>query len=158
MSDETADQRVDKAWDTPTTDEIPAISRAHIEAMETSNSDEVWVRMGLHHVVLHTTGRKSGQPRKTALPVWHDPHGHRVVVASFAGAPNHPDWYFNLTATPEVEVHTQRGRYRSTAEVLAPEERVRMWQLLVADRPFYREYEENTDRTIPLVRLAEPAQ
>ena len=50
--------------------------------------DEVWVQAGMHHVTVQTVGRKSGNAHKIALPIWRDANGHRIVVASFAGAKN----------------------------------------------------------------------
>jgi deazaflavin-dependent oxidoreductase (nitroreductase family) len=92
-----------------------------------------------------------------ALPVWWDPEGRRVVVASFAGGPAHPAWYLNLEAEAnrEVLVTTQEGPYWSEPEVLDGDEYRRIWDLLTADRAWYLDYQARTDRRIPLVRLPE---
>ena len=141
----------------PAREHIPAISRMHIEQLEKSNDDAVWQLVGMHHLVLHTVGRKSGNVHKVALPYWVDPEGRRIVVASFSGAEKHPAWYLNLSdsaANPDVFVHHQEGTYRSVPEVLEGEEYDRIWALLVADRPNYADYQTRTERRIPLVRLA----
>src|SRR4051812_39665078 len=94
----------------PEFDKIARISRHHVAAMEESDADEVWIVAGMHHVLLHTVGRRSGREHKVALPFWLDPDGHRVVVGSYAGAPQHPAWYLNLTdrkVNPEVLVRVQ---------------------------------------------------
>jgi deazaflavin-dependent oxidoreductase (nitroreductase family) len=151
-------QRVEQAWETPSLEEIPVITKGHVSAMEASDDDAVWVISGMHHVLLTTVGRKSGQEHKVALPTWRDPGGHRIVVASFAGAPGHPSWYLNLSdraANPEVLCRVQGGRYWSVPEILEGDERARTWELLVADRAWYQDYQDKTDRAIPLVRLVE---
>lgn len=140
----------------PSRDEIPGISRQHVEAMESSDSDDVWVIAGMNHVVLHTVGRKSGQEHKVALPYWADTDGHRVVVASFAGAPQHPAWYLNLsdrTANPKVFVRVQGDAFWADAEILDGDDYTRTWAGLTADRDYYNDYQTRTDRRIPLVRL-----
>ena len=147
-----------EAFVEPPREEIPGISRQHVAAMETSDADEVWVLAGMHHVVLHTVGRRSGKDHKVALPFWRDPDGHRVVVASFSGAPQHPSWYLNLTdrtANPEVLVRVQGGRFWADAQVLDGDDYERTWAGIVADRAYYADYQTRTERRIPLVRLVE---
>jgi len=151
-------QRVEQAWETPSLEEIPVITKGHVSGMEASDDDAVWVVSGMQHVLLRTVGRKSGTEHKVALPTWCDPAGHRIVVASFAGAPAHPSWYLNLsdrTANPEVLCRVQGGQYWSVPEILEGDERARTWDLLVADRAWYQDYQDKTDRAIPLVRLPE---
>ena len=86
----TESQRVEQAWETPTLDEIAEISRGHVGAMESSADDEIWILSGMHHVIVRTVGRRTGNEHKVALPTWRDPDGHRIVVASFAGATKPP--------------------------------------------------------------------
>jgi deazaflavin-dependent oxidoreductase (nitroreductase family) len=152
-------QKVEQVWETPSLDEIPVLSKGHVEAMEASDDDMIWVQAGMHHVLLQTVGRKSGTVHKVALPTWLDPEGRRVVVASFAGAPGHPSWYLNLSdrdANPEVLCRVQGGtQFWSDHEILDGEEYDRIWGLLVADRAWYENYQAKTERRIPLVRLPE---
>ena len=68
----------------------------HAQAMETMDDDMVWVGAGMHQVIVYTIGRKSGNEHKIVVPVWYDDDGHRIVVASYAGAEKHPHWYLNL--------------------------------------------------------------
>jgi deazaflavin-dependent oxidoreductase (nitroreductase family) len=138
--------------------EIPGISRQHVAVMETSDDDRVWVLAGMRHVVIRTVGRRSGREHKVALPYWEDASGHRVVVASFAGASQHPAWYLNLcdrSANPELLVRVQRGLLWARADVLEGEDYERVWAALIADRPHYSKYQTRTERRIPLVRLVE---
>jgi deazaflavin-dependent oxidoreductase (nitroreductase family) len=151
-------QKVEQAWETPSHDEIPVISKMHVGALETSKDDAVWVQAGMHHVIITTRGRKSGVEHKVALPLWRDPDGERVVVASYGGAVDHPSWFLNLRdrdANPEVLVTTQDGQYWSRPDIPEGDEHDRLWGLLVADRAWYSDYQAKTPRQIPLVRLPE---
>ena len=142
----------------PSADQIPVISRAHVEAMEGSDAEEIWVGAGMHQIMLRTVGRKSGQAHKVALPIWLDPDGRPIVVASFAGAPQHPAWYLNLAdrqANPEVFVRDRGHAFWAEAQILRGEEYERVWRALTADRPYYNDYQSRTERRIPLVRLVE---
>lgn len=102
--------------------------------------------------LLETVGARSGEPRSNGVIYFHD--GDRVIlVASKAGAPTHPAWFFNARANPEVKLN---GRpYR--AEVVDEEaERARLWNL--GDRVFppfasYRERAAKSGRTIPILQL-----
>jgi deazaflavin-dependent oxidoreductase (nitroreductase family) len=153
------EQKVEQAWATPSHAEIVELTKMHVAAMEQMDIDDVWIQAGMPHVLLTTIGRKSGGAHKVALPTWTDPEGHRIVVASFAGAPQHPSWYLNLsdrTANPTVHCRVQGGAFWSDAEILdGGDEHARIWSLLTADRAWYNDYQAKTDRTIPLVRLPE---
>jgi deazaflavin-dependent oxidoreductase (nitroreductase family) len=112
----------------------------------------------MRHLLLRTVGRKSGRPHTVCLPYWLDAEGHRVVVASYAGAPRNPAWYHNVAdsqANPEVRVRDGARRFWCRPEVPKGEERDALWAQLVADRPFYDDYQAQTQRRIPLVRLVE---
>jgi deazaflavin-dependent oxidoreductase (nitroreductase family) len=121
-------------------------------------AEMVWKQAGMDHVLLRTVGRKSGNEHKVALPIWLDPEGRRVVVASFAGAPGHPSWYLNLSdrdTNAEVWCKAQDGAFWTEPEVLDGDEYDRIWGLLTADRAWYDTYQGKTERRIPLVRLPE---
>ena len=151
-------QKVEQFWQTPSHDEIPVLTRAHVEAMETMDDDIVWVQAGMQHVLVHTIGRKSGNEHSVALPTWLDSTGDRIVVASFAGAKHDPSWFINLqdrAANPEVLCIVQRGRFWSVPEVLDGDDYDTIWALLTADRAWYNDYQAKTERRIPLVRLPE---
>ncbi|HEX3707285.1 MAG TPA: nitroreductase/quinone reductase family protein [Mycobacteriales bacterium] len=143
---------------TPTRDEIVAISAQHVALMESSDDDSAWVWVNMHHVLLRTIGRRSGNEHKVALPFWMDASGVRVVAGSFAGAEKHPAWFLNLSdrvANPEVHVRVQGGSYRSVPEILEGEEYDATWAAMLVDRPHYADYQVKTERRIPLVRLVE---
>jgi deazaflavin-dependent oxidoreductase (nitroreductase family) len=151
-------QKVEQFWDTPTHSEIVEISHAHVESLEASEDDNVWQQVGMHHVILTTTGRRSGKEHKCALPVWRDADEHRVVVGSFAGADREPDWLANLRDTnsnSQVKIRTQKSEYLSVPEILEGEERDLLWGQLCEDRAWYNDYQKRTERVIPLIRFPE---
>lgn len=111
---------------------------------------------GLPIIVVTTRGSKSGKIRKT--PLMRVEHGGEyALVASQGGAPKHPVWYFNLKADPTA-VTIQDGPEPQAMSVreLEGEERETWWERAVRAYPPYAEYQEKTDRRIP-VFLASPA-
>ena len=151
-------QKIEQFWETPTHSQIIDISHAHVEALEASDDDNVWQQVGMHHIILTTIGRRSGNEHKCALPVWCDTDGHRVVVGSFAGADKEPDWLANLrdkNSNGEVKIRTQNGVYNSVPEILEGEERDLLWHQLCDDRAWYNDYQKRTERIIPLIRFPE---
>ena len=153
----TESQKLEQTWETPSLEEIPLISRAHVEALEAGDDDATWIPAGQVLVLVDTVGRKSGKVHKVPLPVWRDAGGHRIVVASFGGAPHHPAWFLNLRdrTDPEVLVRFQHGRYWSVPEILEGDDYEQVWAQLTADRAWYLDYQARTQRRIPLVRLPE---
>lgn len=155
-----SDQRADREFETPTKEQIVAISAKHVAMMETSDADDTWIWAGMQHVLLRTVGRKSGREHKVALPFWRDVNGQRIVAASFGGNPTDPAWFLNLsdrTANPDVAVKVQGASYRCVPEILEGRAYDEVWAGLVADRPWYADYVRKAGgRKIPLVRLAEP--
>ena len=155
------DQKTTHDFETPTKEEIVAISAKHVAMMETSDADDTWIWVGMEHLLLHTVGRRSGKLHKVALPFWRAPDGHRVVVASFGGNPTDPAWFLNLsdrTANPDVAVKVQGSSYRCVPEILDDKDYDGTWAGLLADRPWYADYvTKSGGRKIPLVRLREPA-
>jgi deazaflavin-dependent oxidoreductase (nitroreductase family) len=103
---------------------------------------------------LTTVGARSGQRRQTTLLYFPD-RERFIVVASFGGTAKHPAWYLNLAKHPD-QVWVERGRQkmRVTPELLRGEERERLWREIVSASPMYANYQRQTDREIPLVRLS----
>jgi deazaflavin-dependent oxidoreductase (nitroreductase family) len=101
---------------------------------------------------LTTHGRKSGQAR--TLPLIYGRDGDDVlVVASRGGAPNHPRWYLNLEADPDVEVQVKGDRFHAHARTATAQERPRLWEIVTQVFPDYLEYQTRTTREIPVVVL-----
>jgi F420H(2)-dependent quinone reductase len=104
-------------------------------------------------LLLTTTGRRSGKPRTTPV-LYIDDGNRKAVVASYGGAAQHPAWYRNLLAHPEVTVQTGPSVQQMRADVADPEERARLWAPLVAMYPTYDDYQAKTERQLPVVVLA----
>jgi deazaflavin-dependent oxidoreductase (nitroreductase family) len=103
-------------------------------------------------VLLTTTGARSS--RRTTTPVALGVDGGRVfVVASKGGAPVNPSWFYNLRANPSVTVELGGESYQARAVIAEGSERDRLYGLISAQVPAFREYEQNTDRTFPVVIL-----
>ena len=106
---------------------------------------------GIPVVIVTMRGARSGDVRKIALMrVEHD--GSYALVASFGGSPKHPVWYWNLIAHPD-EVLVQDGPepFAVSVREVDGDERARWWDRAVAVYPSYAEYQERTDRTIPVL-------
>jgi deazaflavin-dependent oxidoreductase (nitroreductase family) len=106
-------------------------------------------------VLLTHTGAKSGRKRTTPLAYFSD--GDNVVlIASRGGHRDHPAWYFNVTANPEVELWTKGGGGRYRAREGEGNERQRLWDLATGFYPGFAKYQERADnRRIPVV-VCEP--
>jgi F420H(2)-dependent quinone reductase len=105
---------------------------------------------GLPVVIVTTRGNKSGKIRKTPLMrVEHD--GQYALVASKGGAPSHPVWYHNLVADPDaVVIQDGPEPFPVAVRQLDGDDRAQWWERAVAAYPPYAEYQERTDRTIPV--------
>jgi proline iminopeptidase len=107
---------------------------------------------GVPTLVLTTAGRKTGQERKFAL-IYREIDGNHVIVASKGGADNHPGWYLNLLADPEVKVQVKADKYAARARTAEGDERAELWKQMAEVWPDYDNYQKKTDREIPVVVL-----
>ena len=109
---------------------------------------------GLPVIIVTNRGRKTGAIRKTPLMKVVDGSNY-ILVASRGGAPEHPLWYHNLKMEPKVEIRDETEVYSMRVrEVVDSVERQRLWDIAVEAYPPYQEYQDKTDRVIP-VFLAE---
>ena len=103
-------------------------------------------------LLLTTTGRRTGQPR--TWPLTYLPEGERlIVIASNGGQPNHPAWYLNLRANPQVSAQLGDQTHTMIAKTAEGTERARLWSRVVEEYPAYAGYQRKTDRQIPVVVL-----
>ncbi|REJ84953.1 MAG: nitroreductase family deazaflavin-dependent oxidoreductase [Acidobacteria bacterium] len=107
---------------------------------------------GVPTLLLTTVGRKSKQRRQLPL-IYAEDDGRYVIVASKGGAPEHPAWYLNLQDDPNVVVQVAGDRFQATARTVDSRERARLWPKMVEIWPQYDDYQEKTDREIPIVVL-----
>ncbi|MFG3409230.1 nitroreductase/quinone reductase family protein [Streptomyces sp. NPDC048142] len=106
-------------------------------------------------LLLTTTGARSGTPHTTPLGYVRD--GRRLlVVASDLGAPRHPDWYRNLLARPSVRVEWGAEEFETVAVPAEGARRDELFARVVAEAPGYAEYQDATERVLPVVVLELP--
>ncbi len=103
-------------------------------------------------LLLTTTGARTGN-RYTTPMMYLDDGDHRYVFASKAGAPTNPDWYHNLVANPVVTVEVGAETYEATATPLEGTERDEKYAEQARRYPGFAEYQEKTNRVIPVVEL-----
>ncbi|MGN9784739.1 nitroreductase family deazaflavin-dependent oxidoreductase [Nonomuraea sp. ZG12] len=103
-------------------------------------------------VLLTTTGAKSG--KRSTSPVMYMEDGDRyIVIASNAGADQHPAWYHNLRATPQATAEIGTETFEVKADFIEGEERDQLYARMVEIAPGFAEYEAKTTRRIPVVAL-----
>jgi len=107
---------------------------------------------GMPLLLLHHTGAKSGKSRINPLAYQSD-GGHYVIFASKAGAPSNPDWYHNLKAQPNVSIEVGTDTIDVVAGEATGEERERLYRTQAERIPQFADYEQQTDRVIPVIVL-----
>lgn len=103
-------------------------------------------------LLLHHRGARTGTERVNPL-AFVEVDGGYAVLASKGGAPTNPDWYHNLLAHPDVEIEIGAETKPVRARLTEAEERDRIWRQVIEERPAFAEYQEKTDRTIPVFVL-----
>jgi deazaflavin-dependent oxidoreductase (nitroreductase family) len=137
------DRATDSAWDW-----VAEQTRMYLASGGTEGHESGGVRT----LVLATTGRRTGEPRRTCL-IYGTSGGDFVVVASKGGADEDPHWLTNLQADPSVGVQVATRRFTARARVASDAERARLWPMMARIFPLYDEYAQKTDRVIPIVLL-----
>jgi len=126
--------------------------RDQVEKYEASGGTEGNEIMGLPIVVITSRGARSGNLRKNpVMRVEHD--GVYAAVASKGGAPEHPEWHHNLVADPRVDLQDGPEPASYVARIATGDERAEWWERAVAAFQNYAEYQQKTDREIPVFLL-----
>lgn len=124
-----------------------AAQLAKIDEAGTTTAADI---QGMSVVVYTIKGKKSGLLRRVPLMrVEHD--GAYLAVASKGGAPEHPAWYHNIKANPQVSVQDGSEHFDGVAREISGAERDQWWERAVVAFPPYAEYQNKTDRQIPLL-------
>ncbi|HEX3612943.1 MAG TPA: nitroreductase family deazaflavin-dependent oxidoreductase [Sporichthyaceae bacterium] len=110
---------------------------------------------GAPMIIVHHVGRSSGKTFETPLVYQPAADGRMYVIASAAGAPEHPQWYRNLTAAGSATVEVGDETFVVKVSELTGAERDRIYANQVAAMPGFAEYEQKTAgiRTIPVLAL-----
>ena len=132
-----------------------AINKGVIEDFRANDGKVGGQLAGMPVLLVTMTGAKSG--RELCSPLVYSEDGDDVVIiASKAGAPEHPNWYHNLVANPEVTVEVGAEKFQATAELADGDERQRLYDAQAAEQPQFLQYAANaaeTGRVIPVFRL-----
>ncbi len=107
---------------------------------------------GMPLLLLHHTGAKSGKSRVNPLAYQAD-DGRYVIFASKGGAPSNPDWYHNLKANPQAKIEVGTDTIDVLASEASGEERERLFRTQAERVPQFAEYEQKTERVIPVIVL-----
>ena len=128
--------------------------RDQVEEFEASDGQRANTLPGTDDpmVVITNLGAKSGLVRKTPL-MRVERDGTYVAIASKGGAPEHPEWFHNFVAHPEVDLQDGSVKKSYRAEIVEGAEREDLWQLAVDTWSTYASYQEKTDRQIPVFKL-----
>ena len=124
----------------------------HVRRYEETDGAEGHEWQGTTTLILTTTGRKSGQERRSPL-IYQKFGDDYLVVASKGGADQPPDWYLNLVADPEVGVQVKGDKFKARARTATPGEKPEMWRVMTEVWPAYKDYQTKTSREIPVVVL-----
>lgn len=125
----------------------------HVRAYRETGGERGYQWRGTTILLLTTTGCSSGVDRTTPL-IFRSDRDRWVVVASKGGAPDHPGWYKNLEADPDATIQVKADRIPVKAQAARGEERDRLWRKMTEVWPPYDEYQEKTEREIPVVVLS----
>ena len=107
---------------------------------------------GVPTLLLTTIGSKSGEERMLPL-IYGEDDGDYVIVASKGGFAEHPAWYNNLIVQPKVQVQVAADKFSATAVAIDGARRQELWNMMAEVWPLYIEYQQKTDRHIPVVAL-----
>jgi deazaflavin-dependent oxidoreductase (nitroreductase family) len=103
-------------------------------------------------LLLHTIGAKSGKEHVNPAMYICD-EDRLVIIASKGGAPDNPDWYYNLRAHPLVTVEVGTEQFQAQATIVPEPERTRLYNKMVTVAPGFDEYRKKTTRVIPVITL-----
>jgi deazaflavin-dependent oxidoreductase (nitroreductase family) len=126
--------------------------KEHVDRYRATGGEEGHDWQGTQTLLLTTTGRKSGEERTT--PLIYGRHGDDyLIVASKGGADEPPAWYLNLQANPDAEIQVKGDRFKVRTRDATSDEKPEVWSTMTEQWPAYDEYQQKTERQIPVVVL-----
>ena len=132
--------------------DLQEMNRAIIEEFRANDGKVSGQFEGVPLLLLNTTGAKSGLSRTNPLAYFAD-DDRFLIIASYAGAPSNPPWFYNLKANPVVEVEVGTERFKARAAVIKEPDRTDIYQKVASAAPIFAEYQSMTTRTIPVIVL-----
>ena len=131
---------------------LPDWAQEHMRNYLATDGADGHIWRGVPTLLLTTTGSKSGVERM--LPLIYGTDGDEyIIIASKGGYQDHPAWYANLVAQPQVHVQVAADKFSATARTITDDRRQKLWDVMAEIWPPYIEYQEKTDRQIPVVVL-----
>ncbi len=133
--------------------DLALVGDEHIRRYRETDGEVGYLWNGVPALLLTTTGRRTGEPRTSALIFGRDGDDY-LVVASMGGAPRHPQWYLNISAHPQAEVQVRADRRAVAGRTASAAEKPRLWRIMTDVWPNYDVYQSRTERAIPVVVLS----
>ena len=133
--------------------DLALVGAEHVAAYQETGGEVGYLWNGTPTLLLTVTGRRTGEPRTSALIFGRDGDDY-LVVASMGGAPVHPKWYLNLRSHPAAHIQVRDQHIDVTARTATPDEKSRLWQIMTGVWPNYDVYQSRTEREIPVVVLS----
>ena len=135
---------------------LKAVFKAHAQLYEASDGrigkSIGPMALGQSTLLLSVTGRKSGLIRTTPLVYFEDGDNY-IVVGSDGAARRDPQWWQNLQENPQATVRVGRDKFPVKANLATGDERTRLWQIGTGILPAWAEYQNRTERLLPVVVL-----
>jgi deazaflavin-dependent oxidoreductase (nitroreductase family) len=133
--------------------DLTLLGEEHVRRYQETDGEVGYMWNGATTLLLTTTGRRTGRARTTPLIFARDGDDY-LVVASMGGAPQHPNWYENLTADADAHIQVRGEHLEVRARTAAEDEKSRLWGIVAAQWPNYDVYQSRTTRVIPVVVLS----
>jgi deazaflavin-dependent oxidoreductase (nitroreductase family) len=127
-------------------------ARDQVARYEASDGTDGGELDGRPVIILTTRGASSGALRKTPIMRVVDGDSY-IAIASYAGNPRNPAWYYNLSANPDAEIRDGADRIPVRSREVSGDEKVRIWSIADAGNPAYARYRELAGRDIPVLLL-----
>ena len=131
---------------------LPDWAQEHMRNYLATDGADGHIWRGVPTLLLTTIGRKTGEERMLPL-IYGEDDGDYVIVASKGGFAEHPAWYNNLIVQPKVQVQVAADKFSATAVAIDGPRRQELWNMMAEVWPLYIEYQQKTDRHIPVVAL-----
>jgi deazaflavin-dependent oxidoreductase (nitroreductase family) len=131
---------------------LPDWAQEHMRNYLATDGADGHIWRGVPTLLLTTIGSKSGEERMLPL-IYGEDDGDYVIVASKGGFAEHPAWYNNLVVQPKVQVQVAADKFSATAVAIDGARRQKLWNMMAEVWPLYIEYQQKTDRHIPVVAL-----